>query len=107
MLFQTPTFGLFLILVVLGATLLDRRAKAHQLFLLVASYIFYGAWDWRFLGLILFSTVLDYSVGLGIQRSSRPLQRKLLLTASIVFLNFITDIALALIDPRVRRGLLG
>ena len=30
-----------------------------------------------------------------------------LLTASIVFLNFITDIALALIDPRVRRGLLG
>jgi peptide/nickel transport system permease protein len=30
-----------------------------------------------------------------------------LLTASIVFLNFITDIALALIDPRVRRGLMG
>jgi D-alanyl-lipoteichoic acid acyltransferase DltB (MBOAT superfamily) len=84
MLFQTPTFGLFLILVVVGATLFDRRATLHQLFLLAASYVFYAAWDWRFLGLILFSTVLDYSVGLGIQRSLSQRARKALLTASIV-----------------------
>lgn len=84
MLFQTPTFGLFLIIVVIGATLLDRRRTAHQLFLLLASYVFYGAWDWRFLGLIVFSTALDYSVGLAIQRSSRKSVRRWLLTASLV-----------------------
>jgi len=84
MLFQTPTFGLFLILVVVGAALLDRRRTAHQAFLLVASYVFYAAWDWRFLGLILFSTVLDYLVGLGIQHASSQGARKGLLTASLV-----------------------
>jgi alginate O-acetyltransferase complex protein AlgI len=84
MLFQTPSFGLFLVLVVIVATLLDRHPKAHQSFLLAASYFFYGAWDWKLLGLILFSTVLDYAVGLGIQRSDSRVRRKWLLATSLV-----------------------
>jgi D-alanyl-lipoteichoic acid acyltransferase DltB (MBOAT superfamily) len=40
--------------------------RIQNLLLLVASYVFYGWWDWRFLGLIAFSTVVDYFVGLQI-----------------------------------------
>ena len=36
--------------------------------LLIASYIFYGAWDWRFLSLILISTIIDYCVGLSLEK---------------------------------------
>lgn len=50
--------------------------------LLVASYVFYGFWDWRFLFLLLFSTVIDFTAGLLIARSSGR-RRKLVLVASI------------------------
>jgi len=51
--------------------------------LLVASYVFYGAWDWRFLSLIALSTVVDYFVAIGITRSERPGRRKWLLALSV------------------------
>jgi alginate O-acetyltransferase complex protein AlgI len=84
MLFPTPTFGLFLILVVLGATLLSERPRLHHAFLLAASYLFYAAWDPRFLVLIIFSTMLDYSVGLALASAASARSRKWLLTASLV-----------------------
>ena len=84
MLFQTPTFGLFLVVVVVVATLLDKRAKLHQGFLLLASWLFYASWDARFLGLILFSTILDYSIGLAIPRARSQRGRKALLIVSLV-----------------------
>jgi len=52
--------------------------------LLVASYVFYGAWDWRFLSLILFSTVLDYFCGLKIHESTDPQRKKLFLFLSVI-----------------------
>jgi D-alanyl-lipoteichoic acid acyltransferase DltB (MBOAT superfamily) len=51
--------------------------------LLVASYIFYGAWDWRFLSLIFISTVLDYVCGLKIYKSKDVKQKKLFLFFSV------------------------
>jgi alginate O-acetyltransferase complex protein AlgI len=51
--------------------------------LLLASYIFYGAWDWRFLSLIWISTLTDYLVGLGLEKASRPGLRRLLLVTSL------------------------
>ncbi|MEZ6120861.1 MAG: MBOAT family O-acyltransferase [Pirellulaceae bacterium] len=51
--------------------------------LLVASYVFYGFWDWRFLGLILLSTVVDYAAGLGIARSNNKGIRQVWLWTSI------------------------
>jgi D-alanyl-lipoteichoic acid acyltransferase DltB (MBOAT superfamily) len=51
----------------------------------VASYIFYGWWDWRFLSLILLSTLVDFSVGNLLQKTTKKLRRKLLLWISIVF----------------------
>jgi alginate O-acetyltransferase complex protein AlgI len=41
----------------------QRHLKAQNILLLVSSYFFYGWWDWRFLSLVAFSTVLDYTMG--------------------------------------------
>jgi Predicted membrane protein involved in D-alanine export len=42
----------------------SKNLKARNVFLLVVSYVFYGWWDWRFLGLIAASSALDYWCGL-------------------------------------------
>jgi len=42
--------------------------RAQNLLLLVASYVFYGAWDWRFLGLLFLASCVDYFAGLGIAK---------------------------------------
>ncbi len=57
--------------------------RLQNLVLLAASYFFYGWWDWRFLGLILLSSVVDYSVGLALGRSRTPRSRRLLLGLSL------------------------
>ena len=49
--------------VVLAVTWALRRNGARKAWLLLASYAFYAAWDWRFLGLILLSTVVDGVAG--------------------------------------------
>jgi len=51
--------------------------------LLVASYVFYAAWDWRFLSLILISTCIDYCVGLLLDREQRPRTRLRYLVISL------------------------
>ena len=61
------------------------KLKIQNLLLLAASYVFYGWWDWRFLSLIMVSTIVDYFVGLIISQSDIKLQRKVFLIISIVF----------------------
>lgn len=69
-----------------------RNIKLQNLLIVVASYVFYGWWDWRFLSLIAFSTLVDYTVGIKLGTEKRALQRKVLLWISIVvnlgFLDF-------------------
>lgn len=60
MLFPTTVFAAFFLVVFLGNWLLQRHRKAWLWFLLGSSYVFYGWWDWRFLFLILFSTVCNH-----------------------------------------------
>jgi len=63
--------------------------RAQNRLLLVASYLFYGFWDYRFLFLVLLSTVIDFIGGLGVSgiRISRSKQRNLaLLTSASAFL---------------------
>jgi alginate O-acetyltransferase complex protein AlgI len=60
MLFDTPIYFLFLTVVVLIYWRLTHRAQ--NIFLLLASYIFYGWWDWRFLGLMIATTTVDFFV---------------------------------------------
>lgn len=85
MLFNSIEFAIFLPVVFALYWFVTRRnLKAQNVLILVASYVFYGWWDWRFLSLIIFSSLVDYSVGLGLARTDDRRQRKLLLIASIV-----------------------
>ncbi len=83
MLFHSAQFGVFLILVLLFSAILARHRQARHLMLLAASCVFYAAWNVRYLGLILFSTLLDYVLGAAIHRSADSRRRKLLLALSI------------------------
>lgn len=56
----------------------------RKFWLLAASYAFYAGWDWRFLGLIALSTLVDFVVGLALGRVEGMGSRRLLLTASVV-----------------------
>ena len=58
--------------------------RLQNFLLLVSSYVFYGWWDWRFLTLILFSTVVDYYCGLTIASNSSERRKKHCLTLSVV-----------------------
>ena len=58
MLFTSPEFIFFFAIVLLVYYCLSGRAQ--NIFLIIASYFFYGCWDWRFCGLLLFSTLLNY-----------------------------------------------
>ncbi|MDQ3033201.1 MAG: MBOAT family protein [Myxococcota bacterium] len=55
--------------------------RSQNAFVLLASYLFYGWWDWRFLGLIALSSAIDYRASLGIASGRR---RRLWLGASLV-----------------------
>ena len=82
MLFNSLEFAAFFAICFSLYLVLPHRAQNRLL--LVASYIFYGAWDWRFLGLILASTIIDYAVGLRLGASSDPHRRRQLVSVSIV-----------------------
>jgi len=65
MLFNTLSFGIFLpIVFVLYWFVANRSLKIQNILLLAASYFFYACWDYRFLFLLIFSTLLDYSTGI-------------------------------------------
>ncbi|MBD3403498.1 MBOAT family protein [candidate division GN15 bacterium] len=81
MIFNSTEFLVFFILVLGAYWLLSRRLQNR--FLLVASYVFYGAWDYRFLSLILLSTVVDYIVGHKLHTTEAPKTRKRLLAVSV------------------------
>lgn len=83
MLFDSPIYFAFLIPVVLVYWRLNRRAQ--NIFLLVASYIFYGWWDWRFLGLMIASTSVDYLVAQKISFNCPAAHRKRWLIASLLW----------------------
>jgi len=60
MLFNTIDFALFLpIVFILYWFILKKNLKIQNSLLLIASYVFYGWWDWRFLSLIIFSSFRD------------------------------------------------
>jgi alginate O-acetyltransferase complex protein AlgI len=84
MLFNSADYALFLPLVLLVYILLRRAGlRAQNAWLLIASYVFYGWWDWRFLGLLFGTTLNDYLVGLGLERAERPRRRRALILLSI------------------------
>ena len=85
MLFNSLPFAVFLPIVFTVYWALRNSLRSQNLMLLVASYIFYGWWDARFLSLIVASTVVDYLLGQYLAVATNALKRKLLLTASMIF----------------------
>jgi len=84
MLFNSLEFAIFLpIVFFLYWFVLKNNTKYQNLLLLIASYVFYGWWDWRFLSLIAFSSVVDYFVGIRLHKTTIKKKRKLLLLISI------------------------
>ncbi|MFT4805183.1 MAG: alginate O-acetyltransferase complex protein AlgI [Psychroserpens sp.] len=85
MLFNSIEFAVFLPLVFcIYWLVLGKSIKLQNLFLLFASYVFYGWWDPRFLVLIILSTIVDFYIGIGLNKSSSPKTRKSLIITSIV-----------------------
>ena len=74
MLFPTLAFGVFFLFVYFTAWSLDRENGRRKLFLLLASWFFYAQWDWRFVGLLILSAVLNWGVAALIAR--RPADRR-------------------------------
>lgn len=63
---------------------LAKNLRAQNVLVVLASYVFYGWWDWRFLSLIFLSTVVDYLIGRGLSITRQKGKRKLLLLTSLV-----------------------
>jgi D-alanyl-lipoteichoic acid acyltransferase DltB (MBOAT superfamily) len=84
MLFNSIDFAVFLPMVfILYWCLTQQHLRLQNMLLVVASYVFYGWWDWRFLSLILFSTLVDYGIGLYLNKTTDKNKRKYLLWTSI------------------------
>ncbi len=85
MLFNSIDFAIFLpIVFFIYWFLVQKNLKIQNLFVFIASYVFYGWWDWRFLGLIFLSTLVDYTIGILLDRTSDKQLRKGLLSISLI-----------------------
>jgi len=85
MLFNSLDFAIFLpIVFVLYWFVTNKNLRLQNLLIVLASYLFYGWWDWRFLSLIFFSTIVDYLVGLMLLKEENETKRKALLWTSIL-----------------------
>jgi len=85
-LFNSIEFLLFLPTVfILYWFVFNKNIKVQNLLILISSYVFYGFWDYRFLSLIFFSTIVDYLIGLTIPKYDSKKTKKLLLGFSILF----------------------
>jgi alginate O-acetyltransferase complex protein AlgI len=85
MLFNSFDFAIFLVVVLAVYFALQRggHRMLQNRFLLVMSYVFYAAWDWRFTLLIALSTVVDYQVALALSRARDPARRRVLISTSL------------------------
>ena len=82
--FDTYIYALFLPVVFLIYWWLRKRLTWQNAFLLAASYVFYGWWDWRFLGLILITTLTTFFTALPIGGNSSRAVRRGFVAANVV-----------------------
>lgn len=105
MLFNSVNFVVFFALVLAAYWVLPMRWQNRLL--LVASYFFYGCWDWRFLALIWFSSTVDYLVAPRIRASDGPGKKRWLAVSLVTnlgilglfkYFNFFSDSAVDLLN---------
>lgn len=119
MLFNSIDFALFLPVVFLLYWTFKKTLNSQNCLLLIASYFFYACWDLRFLGLILFSTTVDYFIGIKIHEGKTLAVKRIWLWTSIIlglgllclfkYYNFFAESfvdALSLVGIQVNYGLI-
>lgn len=85
MLFHTLDFAIFLpIVFILYWFVTNKNLTLQNILIVAASYVFYGWWDWKFLSLILFSTIVDFTIGQKLRNEKNQIKRKALLWTSIL-----------------------
>jgi len=83
LLFPTATFAIFFMVVLPLSWFLMPRGERWRPFVIAASYVFYSAWDWRFVFLLAASTLWNQLFALAIHRRSDPRTRKLLVAGAV------------------------
>jgi alginate O-acetyltransferase complex protein AlgI len=83
MLFPTITFAVFFLVVWPVSWLLMQRPRAWRPFIVVASYVFYGWWNWHFVFLLAGSTIGNQAFALALHRQRRPDRRKAILALAV------------------------
>lgn len=85
MLFNSFNFAIFLPIVFFIYWFIAKRdLKFQNILLLVSSYFFYACWDWRFLFLLIFSTLLDYYTGIKMSEAGNEGRKKFWFWLSII-----------------------
>ena len=84
MVFNSLEFLVFTILFFALWPLFRKKDTARWSFITAMSFVFYGWWDWRFLGLIAFSTFVDFFAGRAIEKAVSKSRAKLFLAISLV-----------------------
>jgi len=85
MLFNSIEFAIFLpVVFLLYWFVANKNLKVQNSLLVLASYYFYGQWSWKFLSLIIFSSTVDYLVGIALSKTDDKKKRKRLLWVSIL-----------------------
>lgn len=85
MLFNSIEFAIFLpVVFILYWFITNRNLRLQNLLLLVSSYIFYAWWDWRFLFILFFISLANYSIGLLIQKNDTVRIKKIWLISGII-----------------------
>ena len=101
MTFVSLTFLIFLPIVFAFYWMFNGSLRWQNLFLVIASYVFYGWWDYRFLILILITSISSYACGIILEKSRQPRKRKIAVAANVAlnlsilgcfkYLNFFID----------------
>ena len=84
MFFNSIDFAIFFPIVFVLYWIFSKYLTARNALILVASYVFYGWWDWRFLFLIIISSIVDFYVGKTLYKTENKKKRKHLLLISLV-----------------------
>jgi alginate O-acetyltransferase complex protein AlgI len=82
-LFPTATFAIFFMAVLPLSWLLMPRGERWRPFMIAASFVFYSAWDWRFLFLLAFSIVWNHAFAVALHRRHETRARKALLAVGV------------------------
>jgi alginate O-acetyltransferase complex protein AlgI len=82
MVFNSIVFGIFIAIFFPLYWMLTGRARMWLC--LLGSYLFYGWWDWRFLGIVMFTTILDYSLGILIENQTDSAKKSRMVLISVI-----------------------